>query len=259
MLSELFNVKGYCSVITGAAQGLGRAYALALAEAGSNIVVADINIDKANDTANEIKAKGQKAISFKMDVTEKEQVQSTVEKIVKYFGKIDVLINNAGIIDITDALDIDYKKWLDVINVNLNGVFLMSQAVGKIMAAQKRGSIINISSMSGLIVNNPQGHSSYNASKAGVIMLTKSLASEWTKYNIRVNAVCPGYMNVGLPKDLGYFDKPNDMVKRWLSMTPMGRPGEPEELVGLIIYLASNASSFATGSVFVIDGGYTIW
>lgn len=259
MINKIFDISGYCTIITGAAQGLGKCMALALAEAGSNIIIADINLKKAKIVAEEVRLKGVNCIAYEMDVTNKEQIDNTLQSVLDNFGKIDVLINNAGIIDITDALEVDYKIWQNVINVNLNGVFLMSQAVGKIMVKQKKGSIINIASMSGLIVNNPQNHASYNASKAGVIMLTKSLASEWAKFNIRVNAICPGYMNSGLPKELGFFDKPNDMVKRWLSMTPMGRPGEPEELNGIVIYLASEASSFATGSVFIIDGGYTIW
>ena len=133
----------------------------------------------------------------------------------------------------------------------------MSQAVGNVMIRQKKGSIINISSMSGIIVNTPQNQVAYNASKAGVIMLTKSLASEWAKYNIRVNTIAPGYMNIGVAEK--YFREKTDMAKRWVSMTPMGRPGEPQELGGIAIYLASEASSYATGGVFTIDGGYTAW
>ncbi|MCL4377771.1 MAG: SDR family oxidoreductase [Actinobacteria bacterium] len=258
MLSKLFDMKGYCSIVTGAAQGLGKTMAFALAEAGSDIVIADINLKKAQAAAEEIKSKGVSAVAYETDVADKKQVGDTVGEVAEKFGKIDVLINNAGIVDIIDAIDMDYNKWLKVMDVNLNGVFLMCQAVGKVMMKQEKGSIINIASMSGLIVNT-ENHISYNVSKAGVIMLTKSLACEWAKYHIRVNAICPGYMNAGIPRELGFFDKPNDMVKRWLNMTPMGRPGEPEELMGIAVYLASDASSFATGAAFSIDGGYTVW
>ncbi len=254
---EMFSLNEYCSIITGAGQGLGKYMALAIAEAGSDIVVLDINIEKAKDAAREIETKGVKALAIKMDVTKKDEVKSMVNTVVERFGKIDVLINNAGICKHINIEDMDYKDWLEVINVNLNGVFLVSQAVGRVMINQKKGSIINISSMSGIIVNTPQNQSSYNSSKAAVIMLTKSLASEWAQYNIRVNAIAPGYMNIGVAEQ--YFKDKNDMVKRWLSFTPMGRPGEPEELQGITVYLASEASSYATGGVFIIDGGYSIW
>jgi NAD(P)-dependent dehydrogenase (short-subunit alcohol dehydrogenase family) len=133
----------------------------------------------------------------------------------------------------------------------------MSQAVGRIMIKQNRGSIINISSMSGIIVNTPQCQCAYNTSKAGVIMLTKSLAAEWAQYNIRVNAIAPGYMKTELTRP--YFEGDSEMVKRWMDLSPMKRPGNPCELAGAALYLASSASSFVTGSVMTVDGGYTVW
>lgn len=142
-----------------------------------------------------------------------------------------------------------------MINLNLNGVFLVAQAVGRQMIKQGHGNIINTSSMSGLIANKPQEQCSYNASKAGVIMLTKSLAMEWSKYNIKVNTIAPGYMKTELTKP--FFEKGGAMIDDWMGFTPMGRPGLPEELGGIVVYLASDASSFAQGSVFTIDGGYT--
>ncbi len=253
----MFNLNGYCSIVTGAGQGLGKFMALALAEAGSNIVIPDINIEKAKEAVREIETKSIKGLAIETDVTKKDEIDNMVNTVMEKFGKIDVLINNAGICKHINAEDMDYKDWLDVVNVNLNGVFLVSQAVGRIMIKQKKGSIINISSMSGIVVNTPQSQSSYNASKAAVIMLTKSLASEWTQYNIRVNTVAPGYMNIGVAEQ--YFKEKNEIVKRWLSFTPMGRPGEPKELQGIAVYLASEASSYATGGVFTIDGGYSIW
>lgn len=194
---------------------------------------------------------------MRSDVTSPEDAQSVVVNVMERFGRIDVLINNAGIVKLVKAEDMDLQDWNTVINVNLNGVFIMSQAVGKVMIGHRKGSIINISSMSGLIVNIPQSQSAYNASKAGVIMLTKSLASEWARHNIRVNTIAPGYMKTDLTAP--YFNENGEMVQRWMDLSPMGRPGNPDELGGIALYLASDASSFATGAVFVIDGGYTAW
>jgi len=256
-IAEMFSLKEYCSVVTGAATGLGKAMANALAQAGSNIVIADIDIDAAERTAEELRKMGTDVLAIKTDVTNQNDAYLLVEKVIDKFGTIDVLINNAGIARMEKAEDMKYKDWYDVININLNGVFIMSQEIGKQMIKQKKGSIINISSMSGLIVNTPQKHCAYNASKAGVIMLAKSLASEWAEHNIRVNTIAPGYMKTELIKH--FFEDNNDTVKRWMDFSPMKRPGNPEELGGIAVYLASEASSYVTGSVFVIDGGYTIW
>jgi len=257
MFLEKFELKNHCSIVTGAAQGLGKYMALALAEAGSNIVIPDVNIELAEKTAKEIEGKGVKAVAVSMDVRDQKEIGNMIDVALHSFGRIDVLINNAGICKHVDAEAMDYKDWLEVMNVNLNGVFLVSQAVGNVMIKCKKGSIINISSMSGIVVNNPQSQAAYNVSKAGVIMLTKSLASEWAEYNIRVNTIAPGYMSIGLTKK--FFAKEVAITKRWISMTPMGRAGEAEELGGIAIYLASDASSYVTGGVFVVDGGYTVW
>jgi len=257
MDTKMFRLDGYCSIVTGAGQGLGKYMAITLAEEGSDIVIPDINFEKAKESADEIRKRGVRAIPIQMDVTKEKEIVTMVNTVLKTFGKIDVLINNAGICKHINAENMGYSDWLDVIDVNLNGVFLVSKAVGNVMIKQKKGSIINISSMSGIIVNTPQNQSAYNVSKAGVIMLTKSLAIEWAKYNIRVNAIAPGYMKIGVAEK--YFEEKGDMVKRWLLFTPMGRPGNPEELQGITLYLASEASSYATGAVFTIDGGYTSW
>jgi len=201
MINELFSLKNYCSVVTGASQGLGKYMSFALAEAGSNIVVADINYKQAKEAVKEIENRGVKALAVSMDVTNKNEILEMINIVTSEFGKIDVLINNAGICEHVNSEDIEYENWLKVINVNLNGVFLVSQLVGRVMIKQQKGSIINISSMSGIIVNTPQGQASYNVSKAGVIMLTKSLASEWVKHNIRVNTIAPGYMNIGVAEE----------------------------------------------------------
>jgi len=253
---DKFNLIGRVSIVTGAAMGLGKAMALALGQAGSAIVIADINLEEAEKTAAEFRSnEGIEAIAIKMDVTKEEDVNNMVSEVVHRLGRIDILFNNAGINVHEKAEETSFDSWKKVVDINLNGVFLVSKAVGKVMIEQKKGSIINISSMSGIIANIPQCQASYNASKAGVIMLTKSLAVEWAKHNIRVNTIAPGYMKTELTKP--YFERNDNMVQTWMDITPMGRPGTPDELGGIALYLASDASSFVTGNVFGIDGGYT--
>ncbi|MGE5588027.1 MAG: glucose 1-dehydrogenase [Clostridia bacterium] len=255
---EKFSLKGRCSVVTGGAMGLGKAMGEALAEAGSDVVIADINLDAASVTVEGIRDRGVRAVAIPCDVTRPADCRLVAQRVVEEFGKIDVLINNAGICSHIKAEDMEFEDWYRIIDVNLNGVFNMSQAVGRVMIKQKRGSIINIASMSGLIANTPQAQCAYNASKGGVIMLTKSLASEWVDHNIRVNCIAPGYMKTELTRE--FFEKGDRaMIARWMDFTPMKRAGMPEELGGIAVYLASEASSFATGAVFTIDGGYTVW
>ncbi len=257
MKNDLFNLKDYCSIITGGAQGLGKYMAMALASYGSNIVIADINLSLAKETAKELKKNNIKTLVVKMDVRDENQIDQMIKSTSEAFGKIDVLINNAGICKHINSEEMSFKDWEEVIDINLNGVFKVSKAVGREMIKKNQGSIINISSMSGIIVNTPQNPVAYNVSKSGVIMLTKSLAVEWAKYNIRVNTIAPGYMNIGVAEE--FFKEETEMARKWISLTPMGRPGEPEELGGIAVYLASKASSFVTGGVFTIDGGYTVW
>ncbi|MFC7395510.1 SDR family NAD(P)-dependent oxidoreductase [Scopulibacillus cellulosilyticus] len=253
-----FKLDSKVSIITGAAMGLGKSMAQALAEAGSDIVIADINLKEAKAAAEEIRNQtGVKVLPIKTDVTNENEVNLMADKVIERFEKIDVLFNNAGITIHEKAEEMSFADWKKVIDINLNGPFLVSKAVGKKMIQQKSGSIVNISSMSGLIANTPQPQSSYNTSKAGVIMLTKSLASEWAKHNIKVNTIAPGYMQTELTRP--FYEENAEMVKTWADMTPMGRPGKPEELQGIALYLASEASSFVTGSVFTVDGGYTAW
>jgi NAD(P)-dependent dehydrogenase (short-subunit alcohol dehydrogenase family) len=252
---EKFNLKGNVAIVTGGARGLGKAMATALAQAGSNIVIPDIDLKEAQKTANELQKEGIETLAIQVDVTQPEQVEHMVNVVMEKFNRIDVLFNNAGIVQHVKIEDMDLADWQKTMNVNLNSVFIVSKAVGKIMIQQKRGSIINISSMSGIIVNTPQCQAAYNTSKAAVIMLTKSLAAEWAQHNIRVNTIAPGYMKTELTRP--FFEGNSAMVKQWAELTPMKRPGNPEELQGIALYLASDASSFATGGVFVIDGGYT--
>jgi NAD(P)-dependent dehydrogenase (short-subunit alcohol dehydrogenase family) len=255
---ERFSLKGQVSIITGGARGLGKAMAYALAQAGSNIVIADLQLDQAQKTATDIQAdEGVQTLALKVDVTDEEQVSEMVRAVESQFGRIDVLFNNAGIAYMGNLEDMAYSEWNKMMDVNLNSLFLVSKHVVKVMMKQNKGSIVNISSMSGLIANTPQKQTAYNTSKAGVIMLTKSSAAEWVEHGIRVNAIAPGYMQTEMTKP--YFEGNEGMVKQWMELTPMGRPGNPEELAGLAVFLASDASSYVTGAVHSIDGGYTIW
>lgn len=254
---DRFSLKGKTAVVTGGAQGLGYAMAEAMAQAGANIAIADINIDLAKRAAQEISQNGTKCRSYFCDVTDEISANKAVNEILEHFGSLDILLNNAGICIHENSEAVSLDNWNKVMGVNLDGVFIMSKAVFPWMKQNKGGSIVNISSMSGMIVNTPQNQASYNSSKAGVIHLTKSLATEWAPYNIRVNTIAPGYMLTAMTKH--DFDENGPMVQRWMNMSPMKRPGEPDELGGAIVYLASDASTFTTGAVLTIDGGYTCW
>lgn len=252
-----FKLDGKTAVVTGAARGLGKAMAAGLAEAGANIVIPDLNLEGAREAAAEIAEIGVKTLALETDVTDEKDVMEMVNKIEEEFERIDILINNAGICKHIPAEDMSLQEWQDVIDVNLNGVFLCAQKVGQHMIENGGGSIINISSMSAYIVNYPQCQSSYNASKAGVSHLTKSLAAEWSEHNIRVNAIAPGYMRTNMTQEV--INETPELTEHWVDPAPMKRMGEPEELQGAAVYLASEASSFMTGNILIIDGGYTIY
>jgi len=256
MVLAKFSLAGQVGIVTGGGQGLGKVFCHAFAEAGADIVIAEINPETGPVTVKEVQAKGRQALFVQTDVRERKSVQAMVAKALAEFGKIDFLMNNAGIAKWSEAENVTEEDWRNVIDVNLNGLFFCCQAVGRHMIEHRSGRIINIASMSGLIVNWPQAQASYNTSKAAVIHLTKSLASEWAQYNIRVNAIAPGYMDTAMTKP--FFDKP-EYGGVWIDATPMKRPGEPEELGPVAVFLASEASSYVTGAVIVVDGGYTVW
>jgi NAD(P)-dependent dehydrogenase (short-subunit alcohol dehydrogenase family) len=253
---DKFSLKGQVGVVTGGGQGLGKVFSLAFAEAGASVVVAELNPDTGPETAKEIEEKGSETLFVETDVRNRISIEAMVDKTVDRFGRLDFLMNNAGIVKWCPAESVTEKDWREVIDVNLNGLFYCSQAAGRQMIKQGGGRIINIASMSGYIVNRPQQQASYNTSKAAVIHLTRSLAAEWSSYNIRVNAIAPGYMDTEMTHKA--FDDPA-YGPIWTDGTPMRRPGRPEELAPLAIFLASEASSYVTGSTILIDGGYTIW
>jgi NAD(P)-dependent dehydrogenase (short-subunit alcohol dehydrogenase family) len=196
---DKFSLKGKVAFVTGGAKGIGRTVTISFAQAGAHIAIMDLLEKNKDDVMEEIKKCKVDCKFYKGDVTKPEDCERVIQSVIKDFGRIDIGMNNAGIVNNIPAKDLTYKQWLDVIDVNLNGVFLTCQAEGKQMIKQGTGgSIINTASMSGLIVNYPQPQCSYNASKAGVIMLTKSLAYEWAKYKIRVNAIASGYIRTDL-------------------------------------------------------------
>ncbi|MHB1347612.1 MAG: glucose 1-dehydrogenase [Candidatus Humimicrobiaceae bacterium] len=251
---SLFKLDGKKAIVTGAGRGLGKEIALGLAEAGADVAVIDMLLKEADQTASAIKKLGRDSIAIEGDVTREDSVISSVQKAIQKFGAIDILVNNAGICSWSAAEDMGFDEWKKVLDVNLNGVFLYCKWVGKEMIKQKSGSIINVSSMSAYIVNVPQEQCHYNASKAGVVHLTKSLAVEWAPFNIRVNAVCPGYVMTPLLK---LADKKD--LDEWIAISPQKRIPDPSELKGIFVFLASDASSYFTGSSIIADGGYSLW
>lgn len=254
---DRMRLDGKSIYVTGGAQGLGKAMATGLAEAGADVAIVDINEEKAKATADEIaQATGQKVIAVKTDVTDPEEVEAMVNTVVDQLGGLDAAFNNAGMCLNVPAEEISYEDWLKVVNLNLNSVFLCSTAAGRYMLKQGHGSIVNTASMSAHIVNRPQPQCSYNATKNGVIQLSKSLAIEWAKRGVRVNTMSPGYMGTDLTLSSPDL-KP--LIKTWNDWAPLGRLGKPEELQGMAVYLASDTSSFSTGEDYLIDGAFTAW
>jgi NAD(P)-dependent dehydrogenase (short-subunit alcohol dehydrogenase family) len=251
-----FRLAGRIALVTGGGQGIGREIARTLAAAGADIAIADINVETAGEAAREVEATGRRAFVIRTDVADPTSVESAVEAVVDHLGPIDVLVNNAGICINKPALELSPDEWLRLMGINLNGVFWMSRAVGRQMVARGHGAIVNIASMSGSIVNWPQPQAAYNASKAAVIHLTKSLASEWAMSGVRVNSVSPGYIGTEMTK-LGMATP--GWGETWLAMSPMRRLGEPVDVARAVLYLASDAAAFATGTDLIVDGGYTIW
>jgi NAD(P)-dependent dehydrogenase (short-subunit alcohol dehydrogenase family) len=257
MYLEKFRLDRKTALVTGAGQGIGLACAEALAEAGAKVVIADRDQGIAEVGCAGLKAKGLDAEIVMMDVTDPGRVGEVADELVSRYGAIEILVNNAGIArSETPAENVSDEHWLNVIDVNLNGTFWCCRAFGKHMLTARSGSIVNIGSMSGFIVNKPQEQCYYNASKAAVHHLTKSLAAEWGARGVRVNAVAPTYITT----PLNAFVKNNPkMYDAWIGGTPMARMGEVDEIASVVLFLASDAASLMTGSVVLVDGGYTCW
>jgi len=240
------------AIVTGGSRGLGKYFAVALAEAGADVCIVNTKKESGLKAAEEIAQLGVKAMAVQADISKLDDVNRMVEEVMATFGDIDICVANAGITAHIPALELTLEDWQRVIDVNLTGLFLTCQAVGKVMAKNKKGSIINISSIRSHTASHPQPGCVYPAAKAGVTMLTKSLAKELGPYNVRVNAICPGYFR----SDMTAAPHLANNVRIWSEMTALNRMGNPEELQSALIYLASDASGYTTGSEVLVDGGY---
>ncbi len=256
---ERFSLAGRTALVTGAGQGIGRALAFALGQAGAAVAIADIVGSKAAAVANELEARGMESLPIEVDVTDSASVNRMMEKVRERWGRLTIAVNCAGIGAWQDAETLTDAGWRKVLDVNLNGVFWCCRAEAGLMLEAGYGKIINIGSMSGSIVNTPQHQAAYNTSKAGVIHLTRSLAAEWAGRGIRVNAISPGYTITQLLRDLMVTPAGKESVDRWLGMIPMGQMCAVTDLQGGAVFLASEATDMVTGHDMVIDGGYCCW
>lgn len=242
---ERFSLEGKRALVTGGAKGIGKAIAAALSAAGARVIVADLDDAAAQATAA---ALGGEAMH--LDVTDAGGVEAAAART----GALDILVNNAGIVQNAPAVEVDMADWQRVIDVNLTGVFSTARSFGRAMVAAGKGSVISISSICGEVPVWPQPQAAYNAAKAGVNLLTKSLAAEWAASGVRVNAIAPGYTATDLT--LAGRSKP-EWFMGWLERIPMGRLADPDEIAGVAVFLASDAASYVTGTVLTVDGGYT--
>ena len=256
MTNSDFELSGKTALITGAGRGIGLATARRLAAAGADIIIAEFIAENGQAAAAEIESMGRKSMFIEVDVRRSDSVDRMAETALGVFPQIDILVCNAGIAQAVPAEDCSDEDWLNMMAVNLNGVFYCCRAIGRHMLERGGGSIVNTASMSGMISNTPQPQAHYNAAKAGVILLTKSLAGEWADRGVRVNCVSPGYIGTDMTAE-GMANM--DWYPTWLEMTPQKRVGAPEDVAAAIYYLASPAAKFTTGANLVVDGGYTSW
>jgi NAD(P)-dependent dehydrogenase (short-subunit alcohol dehydrogenase family) len=253
---DAFDLSGRVAVVTGGGRGIGLAIGETLAQAGADVVIAELKAEDGDRAAAALRTAGRSALAIEADVRDPGRVDEMVEQVVARYGRVDILVNNAGIARNTPAEATSNEEWREILDVNLNGVFWCCRAVGARMLARGSGTIVNVASMSGSIVNRPQPQAAYNVSKAAVVMLTKSLAAEWAGRGVRVNSVSPGYIDTEMNRRGAITPA---WRSTWLEMTPMGRLGQPVEIARAVWFLASDASAFATGTDLIVDGGYTAW
>jgi NAD(P)-dependent dehydrogenase (short-subunit alcohol dehydrogenase family) len=255
MTSSLFNLEDRVAVVTGAASGIGRRIALGLAEAGADVGLLDLAGSDLEGTAKEVEALGRRAVALPADVTSADDLTGAVSRVETELGPLRLAVNCAGIANAAPAEDMDRAQWQRVIDINQTGVFLSCQAEARAMLPRHEGSIVNIASMSGVIVNRGLLQAHYNASKAAVIHLSKSLAMEWCRRGIRVNSISPGYTAT----PMNTRPEVADQVKQFEADTPLGRMATVDELVGPTVFLLSDAASFCTGVDLLVDGGFVCW
>lgn len=249
-----FDLAGRTALVTGGNQGLGKAFAFGLAQAGARVAISGRNAERNAATVAEAADAGITLHAITADITRQADVDRMTDEAVAALGHLDILVNNAGTCYHAESWDVTEQQWDDVFDLNVKALWACSLAAGRHMRERRSGSIVNIGSMSGMIVNRPQWQPAYNASKAAVHHLTKSLAAEWGPLGIRVNAVAPGYCKT----DMAPVDRP-EFKQHWIDDAPLLRYAMPEEIAPSVVFLASDAASFITGSVLVADGGYTVW
>ena len=253
--STLFRLDGRVAVVTGASAGIGTALAEALAAAGARVVLAARRAERLEELAGRLAAEGAEALAVACDVSAEPEVDRLVEATLRRFGRVDVLVNNAGIVTIVPAEDEPLEEFRRTVDVNLIGVFLCAQRFGRVMLEAGRGSIVNVASVLGLVGSGQVKQAAYCAAKGGVVNLTRELAAQWARRGVRVNALAPGWFPSEMTADMFADERSMKWVE---SRDPMGRPGRNEELVGPLLFLASDASSYVTGHILAVDGGWTI-
>ena len=250
------NMEGRVGVVTGGATGLGLQMATALAEAGANVVICSRKLENCEEAAHAIEKLGVKALAYGCDVTKPEQVEALKEATMQKFGRVDALINNAGRAWVAPVEDMPLDRWQQVLDLNITAPFLCAQAFGREMIKVKRGKIINIASIAGLVGRNPKNYNSiaYGTSKGALVNFTRDLAVKWAQHNIQVNAICPGFFVTPINEKM--FIKNSEQILREI---PLARTGGEDDLKGIAVLLASDASNFMTGAVIPVDGGSTAW